>query len=61
MEIFLRLFAGLRLSVEEMQRYWEIVGKDFRSFPLLEHMSIWGLTVFVIWFAAVMPNKDYEY
>lgn len=58
---FAAIQAGLRLSVEEMQRYWEIVGKDFRSFPLLEHMSIWGLTVFVIWFAAVMPNKDYEY
>lgn len=29
-----------------------------QSFPLLEHVAIWALTVFVIWFAAVLPPES---
>ncbi len=29
-----------------------------RKFPLLEHLSIWALTVFVVWFAAVLPTES---
>ena len=29
-------------------------------FPLLEHIAIWTLTVFVVWFTVVLPHPDGE-
>lgn len=29
-------------------------------FPLLEHVAIWALTIFIIWFAASLPSEQAE-
>ncbi len=55
--LYAAIYAALHSSGEEMRTYWGFVEKGFRSFPLLEHLSIWGLTIFVIWFAAVLPYE----
>lgn len=49
------LYAAVRSSSEETKTYWEAAVDGLQSFPVLEHMAIWGLTLFVIWFAAVLP------
>lgn len=59
--LFGTLQAAFHLSMEEMNTYWNLVQQDFRFYPLLEHLSIWGLTIFVIWFAAVMPREERQY
>jgi len=51
------LHAAVSSSKEEMHTYWEAAVKGFHYFPLLEHMAIWGLTLFVIWFAAVLSYQ----
>ena len=51
------LHAAVNSSKEEMHTYWEAAFKGFHYFPLLEHMAIWGLTLFVIWFAAVLSYQ----
>lgn len=52
------LVAAVRSSQEEMKTYWDAAVEGFHSFPILEHLSIWGLTLFVIWFAAVLPYES---
>ncbi len=36
----------------------DVAFKGLRSYPLLEHLSIWALTIFVVWFAAVLPSES---
>lgn len=51
------IYAFLQSSHEEMKTYWEAAVEGLQSFPVLEHLAIWGLTLFVIWFAAVLPYQ----
>lgn len=55
--LYAAFYAALHASREEMRTYWGYVEKGFHSFPVLEHLSIWGLTIFIIWFAAVLPYE----
>ena len=33
---------------------------DMGHFPLLEHLSIWALTLFIVWFTVVLPHRGEE-
>lgn len=51
-------FSALRAlgagSGQQVGEYLKTSVAGFHSFPILEHMAIWGLTLFVIWFAGVL-------
>ncbi len=56
------LWAAMRpaagTSGQDIGAYLTAATHGLRSFPLLEHLSIWALTVFVVWFAAVLPSES---
>ncbi len=56
--LYAALYATFQRSEADMHTYWDLVEKGFRSFPVLEHLAIWGLTAFVIWLGAVVPNQE---
>jgi hypothetical membrane protein len=51
--------AAIRAAVsgQSMTHPINVALGKLASFPLLEHLAIWGLTVFVIWFTAVLPGE----
>jgi hypothetical membrane protein len=50
--------SSLDASGNDVGVYLSAATHGLRSFPLLEHLSIWALTVFVVWFAAVLPPES---
>lgn len=47
--------AAVNASLHELMAHLSDAAHGMAAFPLLEHMAIWALTLFVIWFAAVLP------
>ncbi len=54
---FSALHAAVTGSSEAASEQLHASFVRLHHFPLLEHMSIWALTIFVIWFTAVLPHR----
>lgn len=55
--LYAALLAAAGHSRHAMAANWSAALRGFHSFPLLEHLAIWALTIFVIWFAAALPRE----
>ena len=54
------MHAAANASGRETAAHLSAASKGLQSFPVLEHVAIWALTIFVIWFAAVLPPEPDE-
>ena len=50
--------AAATASGREIAADLSVALHGLQSFPLLEHVAIWALTIFVVWFAAVLPHEE---
>ena len=55
--VWAALRAAANASGREITADFDAAFNGLHSFPLLEHVAIWALTIFVIWFAAVLPAE----
>lgn len=54
--VYSALWAVLHTSGREAMNDLSLAFRGLQTYPFLEHVSIWALTVFVIWFAAALPS-----
>ncbi len=51
------LQAAANASAREAAAAMDAALSGFRHFPLLEHLAIWALTIYVIWFTIALPHR----
>ncbi len=51
------MHATVGASGREITDNWSAAVHGLQSYPLLEHLSIWALTIFVVAFAASLPSE----
>ncbi len=55
--VYAAIHAAARASGNEIETCLKAAVHGLESYPLLEHVSIWALTIFVIWFASALPPE----
>ncbi len=55
--VFNALQALLSASREQAAEYWDNALQRLDHFPLLEHLAIWALTIYIVWFTALLPHR----
>jgi len=58
--VYAALQAAASASWQEIESHLVAASKGLQGLPVLEHVAIWVLTVFVIWFAVVLPFAPVE-
>lgn len=56
--VYAALTALAGASKREILHHLDTAFRGLQSFPLLEHIAIWALTLFVIWFAVALPAEE---
>lgn len=51
------LYSAILASGADAARYWDDALKGLDHFPLLEHLAIWALTIYIVWFTILLPHE----